>query len=71
MRIALPAYVIALILLRRSPGTATRQWRHALAARRRHALSPEMMKLALPLMLAWYFARNEGSLRLRDFATAR
>jgi hypothetical protein len=27
-----------------------------------------MMKLALPLMLAWYFARNEGALRLRDFA---
>src|SRR4029078_11282884 len=28
----------------------------------------EMMKLALPLMLAWYFARNEGYLRFRDFA---
>ena len=30
----------------------------------------EMMKLALPLMLAWYFHRNEGALRLRDFTVA-
>jgi len=30
----------------------------------------EMMKLALPLMLAWYFHRRESSLRLRDFAFA-
>jgi len=26
----------------------------------------EMMKLALPLMLAWYFHRNEATLRLRE-----
>jgi rod shape determining protein RodA len=30
----------------------------------------EMMKLALPLMLAWYFHRNESTLRLRNFAIA-
>jgi rod shape determining protein RodA len=30
----------------------------------------EMMKLALPLMLAWYFHRQESTLRLRDFAVA-
>jgi rod shape determining protein RodA len=29
-----------------------------------------MMKLALPLMLAWYFHRRESSLKLRDFALA-
>ena len=29
-----------------------------------------MMKLALPLMLAWYFHRRESTLRLRDFALA-
>ena len=28
------------------------------------------MKLALPLMLAWYFHRNEAMLRMRDFAVA-
>jgi rod shape determining protein RodA len=30
----------------------------------------EMLKLALPLMLAWYFHRRESTLRLRDFAVA-
>jgi len=30
----------------------------------------EMMKLALPLVLAWYFHKNESALRLRDFAMA-
>jgi rod shape determining protein RodA len=29
-----------------------------------------MMKLALPLVLAWYFHKNESALRLRDFAMA-
>jgi rod shape determining protein RodA len=30
----------------------------------------EMMKLAVPVMLAWYFHKNESSLRLRDFIVA-
>src|SRR5690606_3138888 len=30
----------------------------------------EMMKLALPMMLAWYFHQKESTLRLRHFATA-
>ena len=30
----------------------------------------EMMKIAVPMMLAWYFHRREGSIRLRDFALA-
>ena len=30
----------------------------------------EMMKIAMPLMLAWYFHRREGAIRLRDFAVA-
>jgi rod shape determining protein RodA len=30
----------------------------------------EMMKIALPLMLAWWFQRREGQLRLADFAVA-
>ena len=29
-----------------------------------------MMKIALPLMLAWWFQKREGQLRLADFATA-
>ena len=30
----------------------------------------EMMKIAMPMMLAWYFHRREGAVRLRDFAVA-
>ncbi|MBX3665942.1 MAG: rod shape-determining protein RodA [Burkholderiales bacterium] len=30
----------------------------------------ELMKIAVPLMLAWYFNRNEASLRLRNYAIA-
>lgn len=30
----------------------------------------ELMKIALPLMLAWYFNRNEASLKLRNYAIA-
>ena len=29
------------------------------------------MKIAVPLMLAWYFHRYEAVLKLRDFAVAR
>ncbi|MFZ6773841.1 rod shape-determining protein RodA [Undibacterium sp. SXout7W] len=30
----------------------------------------EMMKIATPLMLAWYFQKREGALRLKDFIVA-
>ena len=30
----------------------------------------ELMKIALPLMLAWYFQQREGMLKLRDFGVA-
>ncbi|GAB4061518.1 rod shape-determining protein RodA [Uliginosibacterium sediminicola] len=30
----------------------------------------ELMKIAMPLMLAWYFQRREGSLKVRDFLAA-
>jgi rod shape determining protein RodA len=35
------------------------------------AIQPsELLKIALPLMLAWYFQRREAALHLRDFAVA-
>jgi rod shape determining protein RodA len=35
------------------------------------AIQPsELLKIALPLMLAWYFQRREGVLQLRDFLVA-
>ena len=30
----------------------------------------EMMKIAVPMMLAWYFQRHEGEVRIRDFFVA-
>ena len=30
----------------------------------------EMMKIAVPMMLAWYFQRHEGAVRIRDFLAA-
>ncbi|KAG1386668.1 hypothetical protein G6F60_014401 [Rhizopus arrhizus] len=29
-----------------------------------------MMKIAVPMMLAWYFQRHEGAVRIRDFLAA-
>ena len=70
MRFAVPAYVIGLVLLVAvalfgDVVNGARRWLHVGVTRFQPS---EMMKLALPLMLAWYFARKEGALRLRDFA---
>jgi rod shape determining protein RodA len=44
-----------------------RRWLHVGVTRFQPS---EMMKLALPLMLAWYFHRKESTLKLRHFAVA-
>lgn len=70
-RIALPLYVLGILLLicvyffgEISHGA--RRWLH-LGIR----IQPsELMKLALPMMLAWYFAKRQGSLRWTDYAVA-
>lgn len=72
MKLAPPAYVIGVALLvavelfgETSKG-ATR-WLNLGVTR----IQPsEMMKIALPLMLAWYFQRHEGQVRIRDFLFA-
>jgi rod shape determining protein RodA len=72
MRVAVPLYVVGLILL---VGVAlfgeivngARRWLDVGITR----IQPsEFMKIAVPLMLAWYFDRNEATLRLRDYAIA-
>ncbi|RPI43981.1 MAG: rod shape-determining protein RodA [Betaproteobacteria bacterium] len=72
MRIALPAYLVGLALL---VGVAlfgeitngARRWLHIGVTR----IQPsELMKIAVPMTLAWYFHRYEGSLRLRHYAVA-
>lgn len=71
-RFAVPLYLAGLALL---IGVAlfgdvvngARRWLHIGVTR----IQPsELMKIALPLMLAWYFEKHEASLRLRDFAVA-
>ena len=72
MRFAVPAYAAGLALLvavalAGDIVNGARRWLHVGVTRFQPS---EMMKLALPLMLAWYFHKNEGMLRLRDFAIA-
>ncbi len=72
MRFAVPAYLIGIALLvavalAGDVVNGARRWLHVGVARFQPS---EMMKLALPLMLAWYFHKNESTLRLRDFAVA-
>jgi rod shape determining protein RodA len=72
MRFAVPAYLLGLALLvavalAGDVVNGARRWLHVGVARFQPS---EMMKLALPLMLAWYFHKNESTLRMRDFAVA-
>ncbi|HUQ76852.1 MAG TPA: rod shape-determining protein RodA [Burkholderiales bacterium] len=72
MRFAVPAYVVGVAFL---VGVAlfgdvvngARRWLHVGVTRFQPS---EMMKLALPLMLAWYFHKHETTLKLRNFAIA-
>ncbi|GAA4339216.1 rod shape-determining protein RodA [Pigmentiphaga soli] len=72
MRLAVPAYVLGLALLfgvefaGETAKGATR-WLNVGFTR----IQPsEMMKIAVPLMLAWYFHKHQGWLRIRDFIVA-
>src|SRR5258708_9766916 len=70
MRFAVPAYAIGLALLvavavAGDVVNGARRWLHVGVTRFQPS---EMMKLAVPMMLAWYFHKHESTLRLRDFA---
>src|ERR1051325_841243 len=72
MRFAVPAYVVGLafliaVALFGDVVNGARRWLHVGVTRFQPS---EMMKLALPLMLAWYFHRKESTLKLRHFAIA-
>ena len=72
LRLSLPAYVLGLALL---VGVAlfgevvngARRWLSIGITRIQPA---ELMKIAVPLMLAWYFDRYEATLKLRNFLVA-
>jgi len=72
MRFAVPAYLLGILLLvavalAGDVVNGARRWLHVGVTRFQPS---EMMKLALPLMLAWYFHKNEATLGMRDFAVA-
>src|SRR5512139_453683 len=72
MRFAVPAYVLGIALLvavaiAGDVVNGARRWLHVGVTRFQPS---EMMKLALPMMLAWYFHKHEATLRMRDFAVA-
>jgi rod shape determining protein RodA len=72
MRFAVPAYVVGLaflvaVALFGDVVNGARRWLHVGVTRFQPS---EMMKLALPLMLAWYFHKHETTLKLRNFAVA-
>ena len=71
MRFAVPLYVLGITLL---VGVAmfgivkngSRRWINVGTI----VQPSEILKIALPLVLAWYFQKREGSLRWKDFAIA-
>jgi rod shape determining protein RodA len=72
MRFAVPAYIVGVMLLlgvmlAGDVSKGARRWLNLGVTR----IQPsEILKIAMPLMLAWYFARHEGMIRLRDFVVA-
>jgi rod shape determining protein RodA len=72
MRIAVPLYLLGVALLvgvelfgESSKGA--KRWLHIGVTR----IQPsELMKIAMPLMLAWYFSKHESMVRVRDFLAA-
>jgi len=72
MRLALPVYVggLALLLGVAFFGEVRNGARRWLNLGFTTIQPSEIMKIAVPLMLAWYFHRQEQGVRLRDFAIA-
>ena len=72
MRLAVPAYILGILFLVAvalfgDVANGARRWLHVGVTR----IQPsEMMKIAMPMMLAWFFHKYEATLRLRDFALA-
>jgi rod shape determining protein RodA len=72
MRFAVPIYAVGLVLL---VGVAlfgevvngARRWLHVGVVRFQPS---EIMKIAMPLMLAWFFQRREATLKVRDYVVA-
>ncbi len=72
MHLALPIYVlgIALLIAVALFGDVSKGARRWLNLGFMRAQPSELMKIAMPLMLAWYFQKHEAMLRMRDYAIA-
>jgi len=72
MRLAVPAYVlgVALLVAVHFGGVTSKGATRWLNVGFTRIQPSEMMKIAAPLMLAWYFHRHEGAVRVRDFLAA-
>jgi rod shape determining protein RodA len=71
-RFAVPAYLVGLaalvlVALYGDVVNGARRWLHVGVTRFQPS---EMMKIAAPLMLAWYFHKHEATLRVRDYVVA-
>jgi len=70
--LAVPLYLVGFVLLIAvamfgDVSKGARRWLNIGVAR----IQPsELMKIAMPLMLAWYFQKREGILKIRDFFAA-
>ncbi len=72
MRLSLPVYALGMVLLiivalYGDVVNGARRWLHIGVARIQPA---ELMKIAVPLMLAWYFDKHETALHLRNYLVA-
>jgi rod shape determining protein RodA len=72
MRLAVPVYVggLALLIAVALFGDVSKGARRWLNLGVTRVQPSEVMKIAMPLMLAWYFHQREASLKFRDFAVA-
>jgi rod shape determining protein RodA len=73
MRLAIPLYVVGLILLVATalPGLGVTRKGATRWLNLGVTIQPsEILKIAMPLMLAWWFQRREGQLRALDFVIA-
>jgi rod shape determining protein RodA len=72
MHLALPAYAFGVLLLIAVAlfGDVSKGARRWLNLGFMRIQPSEVMKIAMPLMLAWYFQKHEAMLRLRDYVVA-